>query len=193
MKLSNSIRIPFPPELVFAVVRDQVAELRPYLDGIHRITVLSRVERDDKVDTAVEWCAGSGMSAPIRAVFGEWAFAWTDYATWDANTLTVDWRTETRALGGALACGARDTFVPDGEGGTLLDINGALEVDPERIPGVPAAFGHAVARRLETYLVARVEASLAQTAKALAAYLSARASSDVQDRSKARSDHRASA
>lgn len=180
-KLSTSVRIPFPPGLVFTAVRDDVAELRPYLDGIHRITVLSRVEHDRKVETVVEWCAGSGLSSPIRAVFGEWAFAWTDYATWDADALTVDWRTETRALGGALACGARDTFAEEGEGVTRLSIDGALAVDPKRIPGVPAAFGDGVARRLEAYLVARLEASVTQTATALAEYLGARGATRIPE------------
>jgi hypothetical protein len=173
MQLRTSVRIPFPPALVFRIIRDHVVELRPYLEGIHRISVRSREERDGKVHVIVDWCAGEGgVSGPMRALFGEWAFAWTDYATWDADELSVDWRTETRALGGALSCAARDVFVADGEAGTLLEVSGALEVSATRIPGVPAAFGGLVARRLESYLVDRIETSVARTAQALAAYLS---------------------
>lgn len=178
MKLDTSVRIPFPPELVFSVIRDHVVELRPYLEGIHRISVRSREEKDGKIEVVVDWCAGDGgVAGPMRALFGEWAFAWTDYALWDAKALSVEWRTETRALGGALSCGARDLFLADGQGGTLLQVDGELEVDAERIPGVPAAFGGMVARRLEAYLVARIEMSVAQTARALAAYLEDRGSS----------------
>lgn len=181
MKLRTSVRIPFPPETVFTALRDRVTELRPYLAGIHRISVVSRVERDGRIETVVEWCAGAGAAAPIRAVFGEWAFAWTDYAVWDEKALTVDWRTETRALGRALTCGAHDAFISDGGGGTVLEIDGALELDPKRIPGVPAALGVPVARRLETYLAARVETSASATAKALAAYLGASAATKPEN------------
>jgi hypothetical protein len=176
MDLHTRVRIPFPPEIVFAAIRDEVEGLRPHLEGIHRISVLSREEKDGKVDAVVDWCAGGDVPAPLRALLGEWAFAWTDYSTWDSGALAVDWRTETRALGGALLCGGRDLFLADGEGGTLLEVSAVVEVDGARIPGVPAVLGTRMARRLETYLVARTEASLASTAKALTAYLSERAS-----------------
>jgi 4-hydroxybenzoate polyprenyltransferase/uncharacterized protein YndB with AHSA1/START domain len=168
-------RIPFPPELVFAACRDDVAALRRYLPGIRSISVRSREERDGKVEFVVDWCAGGGVPGPLRALMGKSAFEWTDYATWDSSTLSVAWRTETRALGGALSCGARDWFTDDGEGGTLLEVRGALEVDGTRIPGVPSLLRAAVARRLESHFVARVDASVARTAKALTAYLIDRA------------------
>lgn len=174
MDLVTDVRLPFPPETVFTIFRDEVAHLEPYLPGIQSIEVVSRAEHDGLVDLVVDWQSGADVPAFVRGLIGESKFAWTDYATWDEGALAVDWRTETVALGGALRCGARDVFLEDGPGRTLLQIRGAIDIDPAKIPGVPALLGGAVGPRLEAYLVKRVCASLGDTAAALALYLEGR-------------------
>jgi len=171
MELFTQVRIPFPPERVFAACRDDVAELVPYLPGIRSIEVTSRTDRGALVDLVVDWCSGADVPAFVRAVLGSALFTWTDYSTWDASALAVDWRTEARALGGAMRCGARDVFLEDGSGKTLIEARGAIEIDPRKIPGVPAVFGASVGRALEKYLVANTSTSLTAMARAMSEHL----------------------
>jgi len=176
MELKTEARIPFPPGVVFAACRDDVTELRAYLRGIRSIVVTSRVEHGQTVDLVIDWCAGGDVPGPLRALMGKGAFEWTDTSSWNAGALAVDWCTQTLALGRALSCGARDRFLADGAGGTVLEVRGALQVDGAQIPGVPKLLGAVVAPRLEAYLVARVVTSVVGMSTALATFLSQRTS-----------------
>lgn len=174
MDLSVDARIPFPPDVVFAACRDDIVQLLPYLPAVRTIQITSRKESGPIVDLVVDWCAGGDVFAPIRALIGPSAFSWTDYATWNADALSVDWRTKTRVFGEAMRCGARDVFLQDGSSGTILRVRGVLEVDAKEIPGIPSVFASKMGRSFETFLVGRLQVSIEDTAKALTRYLTER-------------------
>jgi hypothetical protein len=172
MELSADTRIPFPPEVVFAACRDDMAKLLPYLPGIRSIEVTSRTEDGPIVRNVLEWRAGGNIPRPLRAILSESVMSWTDYATWNASTLSCNWHTKTHAFEKAVRCGARDRFLPDGDGAaTLLEIRGKLDVDGTKLPGVPAFLANRVGRAMEEYLVAKIRSDLTKTAKGLAMLL----------------------
>jgi hypothetical protein len=175
MQLRADARIPFPPPAVFAVCRDEMAMLQPYLPAIRSIEVTSRTERGAVVDNVIEWRAGADIPRALRALLTESVMSWTDRATWDADTLVCDWRTEMHAFTEAIRCGARDRFLPDGPGGTLLEIRGALEVDGSKLRGVPSFLARKVGRAMEEFLVGKIQADLVRTGAGLARYLGDRA------------------
>jgi len=174
MDLHADARIPFPPALVFAVFRDELERLVPYLPSVRSIAITAREERGDVVENVIEWRGGANVPGPLRAVLSESVMSWTDYATWDAGSLTCDWRTETHAFVGAVRCAARDRFLEDGSGKTLLQIRGALEVDGSKIRGVPSLLARTVGRSLESFLVGKISSDLARTAVGLASYMAQR-------------------
>ncbi len=171
MDLRSDTRIPFPPETVFAVCRDEMAKLKPYLPSIRSIEVSSRRENGPLVDNVIEWRAGADIPRPLRALLSESVMSWTDHATWNAETLVCDWRTEMHAFTEAIRCGARDRFLPDGQGGTLLEIRGALEVDGKKLKGVPGLLSARIGRAMEEFLVGKIQADLVKTGQGLARYL----------------------
>jgi hypothetical protein len=175
MDLQIEAHIPYAPELVFTVFRDQLDRVAAHLPNIRSITITSRQDRGNGVvDNSIEWHAGADVPAPLRFVLGESMMSWTDYASWDERTLSCTWRTETHAFVGAVRCGALDRFLEEGPGKTLLSIRGALEVDGGKIRGVPSVLAGSVGRRLETFLVAKIQGELVKTAAALAQYLAER-------------------
>ena len=180
MELRADARIPFPPSLVFAVCRDEMAQLRPYLPSIRSIEVKARSEHGPVVDNVIEWHAGADMPRAVRAFMSESTLSWTDRATWNADTLVCDWRTEMHAFTKAIECGARDRFLPDGAG-TLLEIRGALAVDGAKLRGVPSFFAGRVARAMEEFLVNKIQSDLVRTGQGIVRYL--------QDRESARGGH----
>jgi hypothetical protein len=171
MELRSDTRIPFPPEVVFAVCRDEMARLKPYLPSIRSIEVSARRENGPVVDNVIEWRAGADIPRPLRALLSESIMSWTDHATWNADTLTCDWRTQMHAFTDAITCGARDRFLSDGQGGTLLEIRGALEVDGKKLKGVPGFVAGQVGRAMEEFLVGKIQADLVKTGQGLARYL----------------------
>jgi hypothetical protein len=176
MDLHADARIPFPREVVFAVFRDELDQLVPYLPSVRSIEITAREERGVVVENVIEWHVGANIPRPLRAVISESMMSWTDYATWDADTLTCDWHTETHAFVGAVRCGAHDRFLEDGPGKTLLEIRGALEVDGTKIRGVPALLAPRVGRTMESFLVDKIRSDLVKTTEGLAKYLEQRRS-----------------
>jgi|SRR5579863_4935132 hypothetical protein len=171
MELHADARIPFPREVVFAVFRDELDKLVPFLPSVRSIAITAREERDGVVDNVIEWRVGANIPGPLRAVISESMLSWTDYATWDAATLTCDWHTETHAFAEAVRCGAHDRFLEDGPGKTLLEIRGVLEVDGAKIRGVPSILARRVGRSMEAFLVEKIGSDLVKTADGLTRYL----------------------
>jgi hypothetical protein len=177
MELRADARIPFPPALVFAACRDEMPKLLPYLPSIRSIEVTARTERGTIVENVVDWCSGGDLPVFLRAVIGPSLMSWTDYATWYGDQLACDWRTEAHAFTAAVRCVARDRFLEDGPGKTLLEIRGVLEVDARKIVAVPGFLAGTVGRSMESYLVGKIQSDLVKTAEGLAHYLGEKRSS----------------
>lgn len=172
MDLRADARIPFRPALVFAACRDDMPELLPFLPSIRSIEIRARQERGQVVENVIDWCSGRDLPAPLRAMIGPSLLSWTDYASWYADTLSCDWRTETHAFPTAVRCEARDRFLEDGGAEqTLLEIRGVLEVDARKIAAVPGFLAASVGRAMERFLVGKIQSDLSKTAEGLARLL----------------------
>jgi hypothetical protein len=170
MEIRADARIPFPRDLVFVTYRDDIHKVVSYLPNVQSIEVTSRKEDGPVVELVNEWRGGGDIPAAIRAVLSESALAWTDYATWNSDALTCDWRTQTHAFTDALTCRGTNTFVSDGNE-TRLEIRGSLEVDPKKIRGVPSFLAGKVGKAVEEFLVGKISSNLIETAKGLSRYL----------------------
>jgi hypothetical protein len=174
MELRADARIPFPRDVVFAAYRDHLTELLPYLPNVRNVDVTSREEKGPIVQLVNEWQGGGEIPAAVRAVLGDSMLGWTDRATWNAQSLNCDWRSETRAFGDALHCAGHNEFLEDGPGRTLLQIRGTIEVDAKRLRGIPGFLAAKVGRTLEEFLRSRIQTNLVETAKGLTKYLEQR-------------------
>jgi hypothetical protein len=174
MEISADARIPFSREIVFAAYRDEIHDLLPYLPNVRGIDVKSRKDNGPIAEFVNEWRGGGDVPAALRAVLSESVLSWTDYATWNADNLVCDWRTQTHAFTDAIQCHGRNTFIDDGVDRTLLEIRGSLEIDPKKIRGVPGFLAGKVARSIEEFLVGKIQSNLVETAKGLAKYLEER-------------------
>ncbi len=181
MELLADARIPFPPALVFTACRDEMPSLLPFLPSVRSIVITAREQRGTIVENVVDWCSGRDLPAPLRAVIGPSLLSWTDYATWYEDSLSCDWHTETHAFTNAVRCSARDLFLEDGPGKTLIEIRGVLEVDARKIAGVPGFLAGTVSRSMEGFLVSKIQADLAKTADGLALHLGQKQSSARAD------------
>jgi hypothetical protein len=174
MDLRADTRIPFPRDVVFAAYRDHLPDLLPYLPNVRRVDVKSREENGALVKLVNEWQGGGEIPTAVRALLGDSMLGWTDRATWNADTMGCEWRSETRAFGDALECAGRNEFLEDGPGRTLLQVRGTIAVDAKRLRGVPGFLATKVGRTLEEFLGSRIKTNLVETAKGLTKYLEQR-------------------
>jgi hypothetical protein len=170
MELRADARIPFPCETVFAVYRDDIVKVVPYMTNVQSIEVRSRKDEGAVVEFVNEWHGGGEIPAAVRAVLSEAMLSWTDYASWNADKLTCDWRIATHALTEAVKCVGQNRFVDDGAGATRLEIRGNFDVDASKV-GVPRLIAGPLARKVEEFMVSKIQSNLLETAKSLTKYL----------------------
>lgn len=180
MKLEADARIPFAREVVFRTYRDRLPELVPHLPNIKKITVQKREDaaggRAGITKMVNLWEAKGEIPKVAQSFLKPEMLAWLDHAVWDENDWTVEWRIETRMLTEAVKCGGKNRYVPAGEGASVLEIRGDLEVDMKKVPGVPRLLAGAIAPAVEKFIIALLTPNLTSVAKGLEAFLKAEAS-----------------
>ena len=175
MEIRADARIPFPRDIVFTAYRDEIADLLPYLPNVRSIEIKSRKEsgRGHRVRQRMarrRRHPGGRSGRPERVGSG------VDGLRDVARRLDVAATGEPRPTRSPTRSPARgrNTFVADGDGKTLLEIRGSLEIDAKKIRGVPSFLAGKIGRTVEEFLVAKIQANLVETAKGLAKYLEER-------------------
>ncbi len=174
MDLRADAHIPFPRPVVFAAYRDKLTDMLEYLPNVRKIEVRKR-EDDGKVSKLLNmWHGGGDIPAAARAFVSEAMLSWLDYATWDEDAFTCEWRIEPQAFTEAITCVGKNRFLEE-DGKTLLEIRGEISIDPKKLKGVPGFLGNKVAKAVEELLVSKIKPNLVSTADGLTKYLQANA------------------
>ncbi|MFO0593282.1 MAG: hypothetical protein U0441_37415 [Polyangiaceae bacterium] len=167
MEIVADALVPYPRPRVFAVYRDELAEMAEFLPNIRAIKVLKRVDREGEVDLVNEWTGGGDIPSVARSVLSESMLRWTDYATWFANEFRVEWRTEIHAFPGAVASSGTNRFYDTPEG-TRLEVRGQFTIDAAKIPGVPRLLSKTIGSTVEKVMVTQIVKNTAETARGIA-------------------------
>jgi hypothetical protein len=171
MEIRADGHIPFPRDVVFKAYRDDLTKLLAYLPNVRNIELKSRKEDGSRTETVMVWHGGGEIPGAIRAVLSDGMLSWTDYATWDADALKCDWRSETHAMTEAVHSRGTNVFLEDGPGKTVLQLRGTFEIDPKKIRGLPGFLATKVGKAVEEFLGGKIEPNLIETAKGLTQYL----------------------
>jgi hypothetical protein len=171
MELCADGRIPFRRQDVFIAYRDEILQLVPYLTNVQSIEIRSRKEDGPVVQFVNEWHGGGEIPAALRVVLSESMLSWTDYASWNSTELSCEWRIATHAFADAVRCTGKNRFLEDVPGRTVLEIRGTLDVDAKKIRGVPSFLAGGIGRKVEEFLVTRIQSNLLETARSLTKYL----------------------
>jgi hypothetical protein len=174
MELVADAVLSYPRPIVFAAYRDDLTKLLKYLPNVRNIEVKSRKEDGPRVDLVNIWHGGGEIPAAARAVLSENMLTWTDYASWNADAWTCDWRTETHSFTEAVDCKGQNRFL-EVDGGTRIEIRGNLRIDAKKIRGVPGFLSGKVASAVESFLAAKIKPNLVEVTEGLKKYLADRA------------------
>lgn len=173
MELVADATLPYPRPIVFAAYRDDLTKLLEYLPNVRNIEVKSRKEDGSRVELVNLWHGGGEIPAAARAVLSESMLSWTDYASWNEDAWTCDWRTETHSFTEAVGCKGQNKFI-EVDGGTRIEIRGNLKIDAKKIRGVPGFLAGKVAGAVESFLAAKIKPNLVEVTEGLRKYLASR-------------------
>lgn len=160
-----------PLEQVFAVYRDEMASLVPYMPNVDDIEVVDRQEMDGEVKLINRWKVSGSIPRAVRPFFSDDMLSYLDHAHWLEAERTVSWFFELNALGDAVDCRGINYFKPGSkEGTTELILTGALKVDLAKVRGVPRLLRR-LAPTVESFVLERVKPNLSGVADAVERYL----------------------
>jgi hypothetical protein len=171
MRLDVSVEIPFARAEIFAVYRDKLPELVPYLPNVRGITVTSRVDEGQISKFVNRWKGGGDIPAAVRKFLSADLLEWDDHATWDATKFTTQWRTIVPAFKDAVDAQGWNYYDELGPKLTRYRIEGELKVDAGKIRGVPRLLSGTISPVVETFLVGAIKPNLISTAKGVEQYL----------------------
>ena len=174
MKIETDARMAFPRELCFTTYRDRLPELVPHLSNVNEIETLEREDNYEGAESKTRllnvWRAVSEIPKLARAFIKPEMLAWHDYAVWNQDVWTVDWRVETHFFKERVACAGHNTFIDDGES-CVLQIRGDLDVNLKGLPGVPRLVARKVSSAVEKFVVALITPNLTSVSTGVEAFL----------------------
>ena len=165
--------VAFDRDRVFTTFRDELTELIPHLPDVKSIDVKERTDVDDDTVEVVNLWKAEAEEIPriAQAFIKPEMLKWTDYATWRQDAWECDWRMEVGFLSEAVTCEGTTRYLEKGEGITEVVIDGKLEVDAKKIPGVPRLGAGKIGSVIESFVVRLITPNLTQVNRGLERYL----------------------
>ncbi|MFK7928061.1 MAG: hypothetical protein AB8H79_07715 [Myxococcota bacterium] len=171
MKIHSTSVIDHPIDRVWRAYRDELPEIAKTIPDIHEVRELSRSERDGGVTIHNEWHSSASLPPLVGRVIKPEHLRWDDFAEWDDVEHHLDWSIKTRVFTERIRCGGRNRFEAVGEDKTKLIIDGDLQIDFDRLPGMPRMVSKRVGPRLESFFVSLITPNLQKVTVHLAQYL----------------------
>ena len=100
---------------------------------------------------------------------------WIDYAKWDQNNWTCDWRIETFFMREAVTCSGRNEFSEGGPDSMSLTISGDLSLNAKAVPGVPKLLAGTIKPQLEKFIISLITPNFETINNGIAQYLASKA------------------
>jgi hypothetical protein len=166
--------IPFPRERVYRAYRDELPGLVEFLPNVRAIEVKSRQEDGPRVELVNIWHGGGDIPAAVRTVLSESMLSWTDYASWDQDRWTCQWRIETHSFKEAVTCSGENSFIEIGGDRTRLEIRGQIAIDMKHVKAVPSFLAGSLGRTVEQFLVKQITGNMTSVSDGITRYLRAR-------------------
>ncbi|HJN73192.1 MAG TPA: hypothetical protein QGF58_04570 [Myxococcota bacterium] len=171
MRIHSESIINHSRDAVFEAYRDRLTEIAPYIPDIGQIVVESRSDHPDKVELHNVWIAEREVPAYARAFIRPDMLRWDDFATWHETTKKCSWRLRIRAFPDSVRCSGTNTFSELGPNRTRVLLEGDLQIDVKKIPGVPRLVAGRVGPKVEQFIVSLITPNLERVNSSLGRFL----------------------
>ena len=157
MNITCPSTIPFSRDAVFKAYRDDLTSLVQYLPNIEKIEVVKREEpADGIIEFENHWYAEAQIPKVAQSFIKPEMLKWIDYAKWDQNNYTCDWRIETFFMREAV------TF------------SGDLSLNAKAVPGVPKLLAGTIKPQLEKFIISLITPNFETINKGIISYLNSK-------------------
>ncbi|MBH24583.1 MAG: hypothetical protein CMH57_09045 [Myxococcales bacterium] len=176
MKIHVEDTINFPRDVVFTTYRDELDQLATYLPNIDKIEVKEREELDNGSVRLLNIWKASPAEIPsiVRPFIDPSKIAWNDYALWNANDHTCEWRNELNVFTEHVSIRGKNRFEPAGDNAVKIIINGELTVDAKKIPGVPRLLAGRIGPAIEKFVVTLITPNLKEVNRGLEKFIASK-------------------
>lgn len=167
--------IPFPIDVVFPAMRDQLPAMAAFMPNIDRIEEEKRdTSKAGVIEMLNKWhTARTEIPTMARPFVDQSKMYWYDHATWlDAEKL-CHWRLEVGFMAERVDCGGTTSYHAVGDGETEMRIDGKLELDLKGL--VPRLMLKKATAGVESFVGKMIQPNFQKTADALTRYLEAEA------------------
>lgn len=172
MRISVEDVIRYPQQKVYNIQRDEMAELVRYLPNINHIEVLEREEVEGGVRIVNVWhAAETEVPRMARNFIKPSMLSWTDYALWRDETCSCDWRLETNFFREQVKVSGTTTYEKIDDKSVRSVIEGSLEVDVAKIPGVPKLLARKFGPEIEKFVIKLITPNLKGVNRGIEQYL----------------------
>lgn len=171
MRIHSASVLPFPQSLVYETYRDRLSAIAEEMTDIRKIEVLARQRSEDgTLRVHNRWYAEVTLpTVAERVVKQEWR-QWDDHAVWKDADFVVDWTLDIPTFGDQVQCSGRNSFT-NVDGGTRVSIDGDLQINIKKIPGVPSILLRRALPEVEKFIARMIAPNLQKVNESLQAVL----------------------
>ncbi len=173
MEIRADAGVSYPRELVFETYRDHLVDLVPYLPNVDWIKVLERTEDGAVTHLINEWKARGDIPKVARKFIKPEMLRWKDFADWDRDSWACSWSFEMAFMRDQVKASGKNFLVEEGPDRTRYEIRGTLEIDGNKIPGVPAMLGRRIVPQIEKFVIALIKPNFVKVSDGVQQYLDA--------------------
>lgn len=166
--------VPFPLDLVYATMRDQMPELVPYLPDIKSITVQEREETAaGRLRVVSRWTAENRIPLFARTFLKPEQLSWLNHAEWNDATHSVRYHLEMLFFKEYVDVNGEDFFCCAPDGGCEVRLSGNLRIDLTRHRAVPRLLTKTMQSAAERLVRSLIQPNLAKVNRGIERYLAA--------------------
>jgi hypothetical protein len=162
-----------PRPVVWATVRDHMADLAANMADIAAIEVQQRAERDDGVVTLLNvWRADTRIPSMFASIVTPDMLCWTDRAEWWPDAWETRWQIQPYFVTSGSACIGVTRYEEAMAGrGTRMTFQGQLDFSSVTVPGISGLVFKASSSPLEAFAASLITRNLQQLAHAVSRHL----------------------
>lgn len=170
MRIHSASFIHFPLECVYPTYRDRLPEVAAFMPDIRLIEVVHRTDTPRGPDILNIWHPENRIPPVAQKVVKPEMLRWEDHAEWDDAHTWVDWRLVIPAFKDQVTCSGRNRFEDAGDR-TRVVVEGELDIDIRRIPGVPKLLANRMKPQIEQFIIRLVQPNLEKVNGSLEAFM----------------------
>ncbi len=171
MRLETKDTVNQPLEKIYALMRDDLAQLAPFLPNIEKIVMLEKEELKPHQHRRLNhWFAKAEIPALAKKYLKPEFFAWKDYAVWDDQEHSAEFRLESFFGKDLYEAKGKNYFRAVGDDKTEVHLCCEVTIYAQRVPGIPKFLASTILPLIEGVIVKILEPNLKSLSKGLNGY-----------------------